>query len=168
MKRSNVVNTWVGSIVGAIPPVMGYTAATGVVDLSALILGGVLYSWQFPHFKALSWNLRNDYARAGYRMTSVTDPRVCLNTAFRHSILVSAYCVAACSPAVGLTSWWFAMDSSPFNVYLIYLSYKFKKEPTAANSRKLFRFSLVHLPAIILLMLIAKESKTSRVDHVAE
>jgi len=53
---------------------MGYAGCAGYLDAGALIIGGVLYSWQFPHFNALSWNLRSDYSRAGYRMMCVTNP----------------------------------------------------------------------------------------------
>jgi len=60
--------------VGALPPVMGWTACTGDLGTGALVLAGLLYAWQFPHFNALSWNLRPDYSRAGYRMMSVTHP----------------------------------------------------------------------------------------------
>lgn len=63
LKRLSVANTWVGSVVGALPPLMGWTACTGTLDPGALILAGILYSWQFPHFNALSWNLRADYSR---------------------------------------------------------------------------------------------------------
>lgn len=61
--------------VGAIPPLMGWAGCTGgVIDSGGLLLAGLLYAWQFPHFNALSWNLRPDYSRAGYRMMSVTNP----------------------------------------------------------------------------------------------
>ena len=63
LKRFSIANTWVGSVVGALPPLMGWTACTGNLDPGALIFGGILYSWQFPHFNALSWNLRVDYSR---------------------------------------------------------------------------------------------------------
>lgn len=53
---------------------MGWVGCTGALDAGALVLGVILYSWQFPHFNALSWNLRPDYSRAGYRMMAVTDP----------------------------------------------------------------------------------------------
>lgn len=53
---------------------MGWVGCTGELDAGALVLGVILYSWQFPHFNALSWNLRPDYSRAGYRMMAVTDP----------------------------------------------------------------------------------------------
>lgn len=74
MKRYSILNTWVGSIVGSIPPLMGWAACTGNLEVGAWIFAGLLYSWQFPHFNALSWNLRPDYSRAGYRMMAVTDP----------------------------------------------------------------------------------------------
>jgi heme o synthase len=60
--------------VGALPPVMGWTACTGDLGVGAFVLAGLLYAWQFPHFNALSWNLRPDYSKAGYRMMSVTHP----------------------------------------------------------------------------------------------
>ena len=64
LKRLSIAyNTWVGSVVGALPPLMGWTACTGTLDPGALILGGNLYSWQFPHFNTLSWKLRADYSR---------------------------------------------------------------------------------------------------------
>lgn len=63
MKRYSVYNTWVGSIVGAVPPIMGWTACCGEVNSASLVLASILFAWQFPHFNALSWNLRADYAK---------------------------------------------------------------------------------------------------------
>lgn len=60
--------------VGAIPPLIGWSSCTGGIEAGAWIMAGILYAWQFPHFNALSWNLRPDYSRAGYRMMSVTNP----------------------------------------------------------------------------------------------
>jgi len=73
MKPRSEWNTWVGAIVGAIPPVMGYTAATngtGLFDVEAALLGGTLFLWQFPHFFALSWMHRVDYARGGFQVSN--------------------------------------------------------------------------------------------------
>ncbi|EDO29172.1 predicted protein, partial [Nematostella vectensis] len=63
MKRLSIANTWVGSVVGALPPLMGWAACTGTLHPGAFVFAGLLYSWQFPHFNALSWNLRPDYSR---------------------------------------------------------------------------------------------------------
>lgn len=60
--------------VGGIPPLMGWVACTGEITHGALLLGGILYAWQFPHFNALSWNLRNDYNKAGYKMMAISHP----------------------------------------------------------------------------------------------
>ena len=69
MKRLSILNTWVGSVVGALPPLMGWAACTGGLDAGGLVLAGILYSWQFPHFNALSWNLRADYSRGNLSET---------------------------------------------------------------------------------------------------
>ncbi|XP_067128453.1 protoheme IX farnesyltransferase, mitochondrial [Centruroides vittatus] len=155
LKRYSILNTWVGSIVGAIPPVMGWAACTGSIDPGALIMAAILYSWQFPHFNALSWNLRQDYSRAGYRMMSVTNPDLCRRTALRHSCAIVLYSLAA--PYFDLTTWTFAVDSLPLNLYLVYSSWKFYQEADSNHSRKLFRLSLIHLPGLILLMFISKK-----------
>ena len=214
-KRVTITNTWIGAVVGAVPPVMGWTACTGFVDpgkpqlisdscsrmiisfAGALILGGILFSWQFPHFNALSWNLRNDYSRAGYRMMCVTDPGksiflhvrttnirtienyivltnvifsdLCRKTSLRHSILLSALCALA--PIAGLTTWTFALDTAPFNLYMMYLAYKFYRNADSQTSRKLFRYSLIYLPAVMILMFVSKNrnSQSSPKDiHIEE
>jgi len=74
MKRQSIANTWVGSVVGGIPPLMGWVACTGEISHGALLLAGILYAWQFPHFNALSWNLRHDYNKAGYKMMAISHP----------------------------------------------------------------------------------------------
>ena len=66
--------TTVTSIVGAIPPLIGWASCEGQLSAGAWVMAAILYAWQFPHFNALSWNLRPDYSRAGYRMMAVTDP----------------------------------------------------------------------------------------------
>ncbi|KAK7002824.1 protoheme IX farnesyltransferase mitochondrial [Biomphalaria glabrata] len=156
LKRVSMINTWVGSLVGAIPPMMGWAACTGGLEPGAWLLAGILYSWQFPHFNALSWNLRPDYSRAGYRMMSVVDPGLCKRVAFRHCVLLTAMCLAA--PPLGVTSWMFAADSLPLNLYLCYLGWQFYRKGDSNSSRKLFRFSLIHIPALLLLMGISKAS----------
>jgi len=159
LKRQSILNTWVGSVVGAIPPLMGWAAAAGELTSGALVLGGILYAWQFVHFNSLSWNLKKDYARAGYRMMSVSHPDLCRRIALRYSVILFPLCTLA--PVLDVTSWTFAFDSIPVNLIMLYLSWRFYKDADAASSRKLFRYSLVHLPALIILMLISKKSLKS-------
>eukprot|EP00639_Heterosigma_akashiwo_P030019 CAMPEP_0194667348 /NCGR_PEP_ID=MMETSP0295-20121207/3270_1 /TAXON_ID=39354 /ORGANISM="Heterosigma akashiwo, Strain CCMP2393" /LENGTH=139 /DNA_ID=CAMNT_0039549797 /DNA_START=319 /DNA_END=735 /DNA_ORIENTATION=+ len=75
-KTRTEANTWIGSVVGAIPPMMGWTAATGgdLASADPWLLGALLFYWQFPHFLALSWMYRKDYARGGFAMIPCADP----------------------------------------------------------------------------------------------
>ncbi|XP_067860384.1 protoheme IX farnesyltransferase, mitochondrial isoform X1 [Heptranchias perlo] len=156
MKRLSILNTWVGSVVGAIPPVMGWTAATGSISAGALLLGGILYSWQFPHFNALSWNLREDYSRGGYRMMSVTHPALCKRVALRHCFGLIG--LSTLSPVLDVTTWTFPLISLPINLYISYLGYRFYRDSSRSSARKLFFCSLWHLPMLLLLMLTCKKS----------
>lgn len=81
-----------------------------------------MYSWQFPHFNALSWNLRPDYSRAGYRMMAVTDPALCRRTAMRHTVALSIF--SALAPILDVTNIWFTLEMLPLNAYFIYLGKK--------------------------------------------
>ena len=76
MKQEHWLNTWVGAVVGALPPVMGWTAgrAARCSRAEAAVLGGALFIWQIPHFLALAWMYRKDYAQAGYKMLPLGDP----------------------------------------------------------------------------------------------
>lgn len=159
LKRVSIINTWVGSLVGAIPPLIGWSAATGSLEPSAFILAGILFAWQFPHFNSLSWNLRPDYSKAGYRMMSVTNPDLCRRVALRYSAACIAICTAA--PLLDLTTWAFALDSFVLNAYLTYLAYRFYEKADSNSSRKLFRYTLVHLPLLMTLMFISKKQLTT-------
>ncbi|CAF0957578.1 unnamed protein product [Didymodactylos carnosus] len=160
MKRIHIVNTWLGSIVGAIPPVMGWVASTGTIDSGALVLAYLLYAWQFPHFNSLSWNIRTEYGRAGYKMMCVSHERLCLITSLRYSIMITL-CCSLLTPYIDMTTWLFAFDTLPINLYLIYLSYDFYKKQDSQSSRRLFRYSLIHLPLLLTLMVIHRKVKMS-------
>ncbi|XP_058799217.1 protoheme IX farnesyltransferase, mitochondrial [Phymastichus coffea] len=156
MKRISILNTWVGSIVGAVPPLMGWAGCVGsIADPGAWIMSGILFAWQFPHFNALSWNLRPDYTKAGYRMMAVSNPDLCRRTSFRYTVVLTALSYLA--PVLDVTHWWFALASTPLNAYFLYLAWEFNKEGDAKTSRRLFRFSLIHLPILMTLMLISKK-----------
>lgn len=105
--------------VGAIPPLIGWVGCSGTFDAGALLLAAIMYSWQFPHFNALSWNLRPDYSRAGYRMMSVSHPDLCRRTALRHTVALTA--LTAMAPLLDITNIWFLSLSLPLNAYFVYL-----------------------------------------------
>ena len=156
LKRISIVNTWAGAVVGAIPPVMGWTACTGGLEMGAFVLAGILYAWQFAHFNALSWSLRGDYSRAGYRMMSVTSPALCKRVALRYSVAMVPICTLA--PVCDITTWWFALDTLPLNGWLSYLAWRFYRDSDFNSARKLFRFSLFYLPLLMGFMLLNKKT----------
>lgn len=99
---------------------MGWAGCTGSILMpGAWIMSGILYAWQFPHFNALSWNLRPDYSRAGYRMMAVTNPDLCRKTTVRYTVALTGLCYLA--PVLDVTNWWFALASTPLNASFLYL-----------------------------------------------
>lgn len=128
----------------------------------ALLLGGILYSWQFPHFNALSWGLREDYSRGGYCMMSVTHPGLCRRVALRHCLALIGLSTVA--PVLDITTWTFPIISLPINLYISYLGFRFYRDADRSSSRKLFFCSLWHLPMLLLVMFTCKKSFLEKED----
>ncbi|KAF8602828.1 protoheme IX farnesyltransferase [Ceratobasidium sp. AG-I] len=184
MKRRSVLNTWVGAVVGAIPPLMGWTACGGhllpsaehpfvyiwpstVSDLASALpldnplapaaLFAFLFAWQFPHFNAVSHLTRAGYAQAGYRMLSVLNPQHNSLVGFRYALAFIPIC-SVLAPLSGLTTWWFALTSLPFNVGLAHGAWQFWREGSEKAARKVWRQCLLYLPAMLVLMMLSKPS----------
>ncbi|ESK98272.1 protoheme ix farnesyltransferase [Moniliophthora roreri MCA 2997] len=184
MKRRSYFNTWVGAIVGAIPPLMGWTACGGQllpsesypvhlfpptffsslpVDLAMIdnplapfALFMLLFSWQFPHFNPLAHLVRGSYAQAGYSMLSVLDPKKNALVALRHALLLVPIC-SVLMPLSGLTTWWFAITSLFPNLISVHASWEFWRKGGEKEARVLFRHSLWYLPVMLGLMMIHKQ-----------
>ncbi|TFK50074.1 farnesyltransferase [Heliocybe sulcata] len=187
MKRRTIVNTWVGSVVGALPPVMGWTACGGqllpsseapmtfflpsflssidpatldisLVDnpLSALSLFMLLFCWQFPHFNPLSHLLRDSYAKAGYQMLCVTNPKKNALVALRHAVLLTGVC-SVITPLSGLTTWTFALTSLVPNIMGVRVAWRFYQHTNDKEARALWHHCLWYLPAILGLMMVHKQ-----------
>ena len=165
MKPRSIYNTWVGAVVGAIPPVMGWTAATSgsLLDLDAIILGSTLYYWQLPHFFALNYMYRVDYERGGFSMLSSyeVDGERTSSVILRNATYLSA--IPFISTFAGVTSNMFALEGIALNSYALWVAYKFRQERTNANARKVFLTSLWYLPSWLVLFLL--HSKVWDEDH---
>ncbi|ODQ67185.1 mitochondria protoheme IX farnesyltransferase [Nadsonia fulvescens var. elongata DSM 6958] len=123
MKRMSIANTWVGAVVGAIPPLMGWAASSSLWHPGAWCLAGLLYAWQFPHFNALSYTIREEYRKAGYIMAAWTNPKLNARVALRYSILMVPLCIGL--SVYNVTDWVFPIDSGIVNGILIFQAYKF-------------------------------------------
>lgn len=154
LKRISIANTWVGAVVGALPPIMGWGATGDFFSAGPYILAGILFSWQFPHFCSLSWLHRADYTKAGYKMMSVLNPKLNARVSLRHSILMFCFIAASCQ--CGLTSNAFLIDGSLINLFITAKAYSFWRKQTPRTAKSLFFASLLHLPILVILMMIHK------------
>ena len=166
LKVVSVANTWVGALVGAIPPLMGWTAATGQLDPGAMVLGATLYLWQMPHFMALAWMCREDYARGGYSMLSKFDPtgRRTAACALRNCVYLLP--VGMLAAALGLTTNAFAYEAAFITGAMTVTAAAFYSSPTNVAARTLFRASLLHLPLFMAALLIHRVPQTQ--EHAAQ
>ena len=155
-------NTWTGALVGAIPPVMGWTAAGGcVLAAEPFLLASTLFLWQFPHFFALAWIHRKDYARGGHQMVPVNDPsgERTARLVFNYSLAMMPVPVLA--SALDVTSWMFAVEGIGISTYAIMLANDFKRERTNDNARRVFKCSLWSLPLTLALFLFHRKHAAS-------
>ncbi len=152
MKPRTSTNTLVGAVSGAIPPVMGWTAATGRLEPGAWVLFAILFVWQIPHFLAIAWLYRADYARGGFRMLPVVDPEG--RATFR---IVVLYCVGLIPVAwtatlAGLSGWIHLVGSTALGLVLLVRGLRLYRERSEEAARGLFLASIVILPALLILM----------------
>lgn len=159
MKRLSIANTWLGAVVGALPPLMGWTAATGgehLLDVAPLALAFLVYAWQFPHFNSLSQSLSAEYARGGYRMMSVTNPSLNRRTALRYAWAMVPVCSVVLPFMTPVVHWSYALLSLAPNAAMVWASHRFWRGKTDRDARACFFASLVHLPAVLLLAMACK------------
>ncbi|KAN0064253.1 Protoheme IX farnesyltransferase, mitochondrial [Thecaphora frezii] len=160
MKRLSIANTWVGAVVGALPPLMGWAACTGTLhlasDLGAWSLAALLFAWQFPHFNSLAHTLRAEYARGGYRMMAVTDPALNRRVSLRYAVAMVPIC-SVMLPMSGIVHpVAYALLSLPPNVAMAHAAWRFWREGTQKSAKWCFWVSLMHLPAVMLLAMGCK------------
>ena len=171
MKRISVLNTWVGAVVGGVPPLMGWAAAAGQSasgsgewtelllsedSIGGWLLAGLLFAWQFPHFNSLSWPIREEYKNAGFRMLVWTNSRMNGRVALRYAVLCFPICV-------GL--WWFQITdqgflvtSSVVNAWMVKEAWTFwRQEGHKGSARGLFWASVWHLPVVMVLAMVHKK-----------
>jgi heme o synthase len=181
LKRKSILNTWVGAVVGAIPPLMGWAANSTLHDPGAWCLALLLYAWQFPHFNSLSHNIKTEYKRAGYVMTAFVNPKLNARVSLRYSLLMFPICFAMVY--YGVCDSYFAFDSSILNAWMTYNAFQFWlqqrknysskviesggariKEIEAANywAKKTFWSSIWQLPVVLALAMLHKKGQWDR------
>ena len=154
LKRRTVHNTLVGAVPGALPALGGAAAATGALDATGWALFAVLYLWQLPHFFALAWMYRDDYAEAGFRMLpsapggAARTARIVLASTLL--LLVAGVLPAAVGPA-GLV---FLVGMALLGTAFTLPAFSFYSEPTDDRARRLLLASIAYVPAFFVLVVL--------------
>jgi protoheme IX farnesyltransferase len=164
LKTKTPLCTFVGAITGAMPPMLGWTAATGRLEPGAWVLGSILFVWQIPHSLALLWKYRASYRRAGFRVFSAVDDsgRTTGLIAFLHCLMLVP--VSLMAVAAGLAGWLYAACATALGLALLALSLDFLRRRTDLSAGRLFAASIVYL-AILMAVILIDRSPISETAH---
>ena len=148
LKQRTSLSTLVGAIPGALPPVIGWAAATGTITLPAIVLFGIVFLWQMPHFLAIAWIYRDEYAAAGIPLLPVVEPdgRRTGQQAFLYAAVL--WPVSLMPAAVGLAGVAYSLVATVLGFVLIGLAAAFAQDRSIAAARRLFLYSITYLPLL--------------------
>lgn len=154
LKPYTSLNTLIGAVPGALPPVIGWAAVSGEISPGAVILFSILFLWQVPHFLAIAWIYRTEYARAGMCMLPVLDPQGRLT-----GLQMIAFCLAlipaSLGPAgLGSAGLLYLVGAVLLSLYYLAGAVSFWRGRGLRQARQMLRISLFYLPALLLLLLL--------------
>jgi protoheme IX farnesyltransferase len=172
LKRITTLNTFIGAFPGALPPLIGWTAARGIIEWPAVALFAILFVWQFPHFMAIGWLYRSDYAQAGIRVTATQTPS---SWAARSSVIQALFYAVLMIP-VSLWTTWLHITGIPYAIvavvlglYYLTATIKFARIARATGSltdgqsrvlaRNLLKVSVIYLPLLLLAMMLNAQGR---------
>jgi heme o synthase len=154
LKRVSSLNTVVGAVPGAIPPMMGWAAVRGELDLAAWVLFGILFFWQMPHFLAIAWLCREDYARGGFPMLPVLDPEG-IRTARQVILYGAALVPLSLLPSIlGLLGGVYFFGALALGLFYLGTGFGFARSRSTPGARWLMLASILYFPALLLAMLL--------------
>ncbi len=154
MKKISWLNTTIGAIPGAIPPMGGWAAATNHLDPGAWVLFFILFAWQHPHFYAIAWLCKEDYAKAGFKMLPVVEPDGI--STFRHSLF---YCVLLLAVSIlpsfmGMSGKIYLAGAIILGAGFMYAGWQLLRSHSLADARRLLGASVLYLPLLLVVIVI--------------
>ena len=169
LKRITSLNTFIGAFPGALPPLIGWTAARGVIEWPGVALFAILFVWQFPHFMAIGWMYRDEYRQGGIRLTATQlEPR----DAARATMIQSLFYAILMIPVslwptwLGITGWPYAVAAVLLGAGYLWYTIRFMgilREPLAPESRSLARgllkASVIYLPLLLAAMILNAQGR---------
>jgi protoheme IX farnesyltransferase len=163
LKRKSPLCTLVGAFSGAIPPLIGWAAASGQLSFGAWTLYSVLFLWQFPHFMSIAWMYREDYARAGYLVLppeeSARARLMDWQTFFPILLLLPVSLFAASTSKSGVA---YGIGASLLCAGFSYYGARFFLRKSNSSARQLLTASIIYLPSLFLLMILSRLSAGGR------
>ena len=153
MKRMSWLNTTIGAIPGAIPPMGGWAAATNHLDGGAWILFLILFAWQHPHFYAIAWIYKDDYKKAGLKMLPVVYPdgRFTFAQIMAFSFALIAFSVMPVM--IGMSGKIYFWGALVLGLGLLYFSFLFMRDQSILNARKVLGASVIYLPLLLVVII---------------
>jgi protoheme IX farnesyltransferase len=156
LKRISTFNTLVGAVPGALPPLIGWAAASGTIDAGAWSLFAIVFLWQLPHFFAIAWMYRDDYVRAGFRMISSDDPSGERSASQSVFFCILLLVIAGLPHFLGLTTVVYLLVELALGCSFIAVAMRFLRTRTPEAARALFVTSIVYLPLLLGVLVLTK------------
>jgi protoheme IX farnesyltransferase len=168
LKRKTSLNTLVGAVPGALPPLIGYAAARHTIGLDGMSLFLILFLWQVPHFLSIAWIYREDYERGGQRMLSVMDRSGMLS-----ALHMVCYCIALLPASLlpfvlGRAGLIYLVGALVLGLGFLTFSLLFLRDRSLERARDVLRASLIYLPMLLALLLLALPGRAPNIDRQAK
>lgn len=156
MKKITWLNTSLGSIPGALPPIGGWTAASNSIDSGAWVLFAILYLWQHPHFFAIAWMCKEDYRKAGFKMLPVIEPngRRTIRQIFWHLSLL--FPISLLPVLIGMNGIIYLIGALIITLYYFLSALPMIYNKSYKNASRILRASVLYLPAMMIIIIIDK------------
>ncbi|HVH55202.1 MAG TPA: heme o synthase [Vicinamibacterales bacterium] len=156
LKLRTSLATVIGAIPGALPPVIGWAAATNGLGRGAWVLFGIVFLWQLPHFLAIAWMYREDYARAGFPMLPVIEPDG-RSTARQSVLYAAALLPLSLAPTlVGIANTFYFVAAFALTLGFLALTVRFARTRSSVDARRVFFGSILYLPILWILMIAGR------------
>ncbi|MBI1872901.1 MAG: protoheme IX farnesyltransferase [Acidobacteria bacterium] len=154
LKMRSWTATLVGAVPGALPPVIGWTAAHGSISEGAVALFAIVFCWQIPHFFAIAWMYREEYARAGFPFLPIIEPEGHRTARQVVGFTVALIAVSLTPLLIGLAGWGYGAAAAGLGAISMVEAVRFSRQRTHAAARRLFLWSLIYLPLIWAAMML--------------
>ncbi|HEV8134751.1 MAG TPA: heme o synthase [Pyrinomonadaceae bacterium] len=156
LKTRSSLSTVVGAFPGAVPPLIGWTAATGTLSIEGWVLFAILFLWQFPHFLAIAWMYREDYSRAGILMLPVVEPdgRVTAQQIVLYTLMLIP--VSLLPTVLGISGRFYFFGAIVLGLLFLYSSIRAAFSMSRQQAKQLLLASVLYLPLLFILMVVNK------------